>query len=217
MTKTQLVLQALKNAGKAGEKFVPIIGFPRYLISNFGRLYSVKTKKFIGAVNGNGYYCAKIWNDFESKHIEHHRLVAIHFLNKSSSKLEVNHKDGKKQNNRVDNLEWVTRSQNVQHSWDNGLQKFSDELKNKLRSIGLYSGKFLTEEVKKKMSKSHIGLPNYSLRKSIKQFGKNNNYIKTWNSITEAAKAHNISIQAISRCLNGKSNSSANSYWKYEI
>lgn len=46
-----------------------------------------------------------------------HRLVASHFV-KGDTNLEVNHKDGDRTNNRSDNLEWVTRSENIQHSYD---------------------------------------------------------------------------------------------------
>lgn len=46
-----------------------------------------------------------------------HRLVAEAFLQKPDYKCEVNHKDGCKQNNAVQNLEWLTRSKNVSHAY----------------------------------------------------------------------------------------------------
>lgn len=52
-----------------------------------------------------------------------HRLVAQHFLPNPDNLKEVNHKDGNKDNNRADNLEWCTRSHNVKHSFDTGLKK----------------------------------------------------------------------------------------------
>jgi len=48
-----------------------------------------------------------------------HRLVAEYFLRKKKG-CEVNHKDGNKKNNCASNLEWVTRSENIQHSFKNG-------------------------------------------------------------------------------------------------
>lgn len=51
-----------------------------------------------------------------------HRLVTITFISNPLHKLFINHKDGNKKNNRVDNLEWCTRSENCQHAWDTGLQ-----------------------------------------------------------------------------------------------
>jgi len=47
-----------------------------------------------------------------------HRIVARAFCDGYADGLEINHKDGNKLNNNADNLEWVTRSQNVQHSFD---------------------------------------------------------------------------------------------------
>jgi len=52
-----------------------------------------------------------------------HRLVAQHFLPNPDNMKEVNHKDGNKDNNRADNLEWCTRSHNVKHSFDTGLKQ----------------------------------------------------------------------------------------------
>ena len=52
-----------------------------------------------------------------------HRIIADTWLLKPVGKDFVNHKDGNKQNCRVDNLEWVTRSENMQHAYNNGLKK----------------------------------------------------------------------------------------------
>ena len=52
-----------------------------------------------------------------------HRLVASGFIPNPESFPEVNHKDGNKENNSADNLEWCTRQYNVRHAWDTGLCK----------------------------------------------------------------------------------------------
>lgn len=52
-----------------------------------------------------------------------HRLVAETFIPNPENKKEVNHKDLNKQNNKADNLEWVSRSENMKHAYDNGAIK----------------------------------------------------------------------------------------------
>lgn len=113
-----------------------VIGFESYYqISNFGnvrskdRLVKCRNNSFakkIGKVKKagitGGYKVVLLSKENTEKGIGVHRLVAIHFIDNPENKKEVNHKDGNKLNNHVDNLEWCTRSENGQHSYDNGLQ-----------------------------------------------------------------------------------------------
>jgi hypothetical protein len=50
-----------------------------------------------------------------------HRIIALHLVANPHGKGDVNHKDGNKSNNHPDNLEWVTKGENMQHAWDTGL------------------------------------------------------------------------------------------------
>ena len=90
--------------------------------------------------NKKKYYRVHIGNKMYSVH----RLVALAFIPNPDNLPEVNHKDGDKSNNGVDNLEWVTGSQNVRHSMANGLSKTKlkyDDIQNikKLYASGEYT------------------------------------------------------------------------------
>lgn len=83
-----------------------------YFISNFGEVKRVRYNKTIFMKPYmNVYLYVKIF----SKHYAIHRLVAEMFIPNPDKKPEVNHKDGNKLNNHIDNLEWVTRKENMQH------------------------------------------------------------------------------------------------------
>lgn len=92
-----------------------------YQVSNFGRLKSfkrVKTGRVLSMVNKTGWYLNAVleYNGL-FKSIKIHSLVALYFLgDKPYDKPEVNHKDSNKQNNHVDNLEWISRRDNMKHA-----------------------------------------------------------------------------------------------------
>lgn len=92
-----------------------------YKISSFGRLKSYKTNKKLGYIlsnkNGKGGYLSVVLEYRKKKrYTRMHRLVAEAFIENPNSLPQVNHKDGDKQNNFVDNLEWVSGKQNVVHA-----------------------------------------------------------------------------------------------------
>jgi hypothetical protein len=70
--------------------------------------------------NSNGYLHINIGTNKVIKTI--HRLVATTFLDNPDNKRTVNHKDGNKQNNSVNNLEWCTQSENMSHAYKTGLK-----------------------------------------------------------------------------------------------
>jgi hypothetical protein len=85
-------------------------------------------------------YCPELSNNADKrKPIRLHRLVAMFYLDSYDEKLQVNHKNGIKIDNRVDNLEMVTNSQNAYHAW-NVLD--STDRKNKLNQKRGTDGRF---------------------------------------------------------------------------
>jgi hypothetical protein len=101
-----------------------IPGFENYFIDNEGNVFSnkligkskkrnfkqLKTQMF------NGYSTVSLYKESSQKSYFVHRLVALTFLGEPSSPdLVVNHKDGNKLNNVLENLEWVTQKENVHH------------------------------------------------------------------------------------------------------
>lgn len=106
------------------EEWVEIRDFPDYLVSNWGRIYSVRTDTELKPrPSGWGYLQVCLSNSGIRKMKYVHRLVAEHFLPGEDEGLEVNHIDGDKIYNHEMNLEWVTKSMNNQHSHDLGLNK----------------------------------------------------------------------------------------------
>ena len=73
--------------------------------------------------HGRGYYCTRFSKNNIKKIALAHRMVAMAFIenNDHENKWYINHKDGNKKNNRVENLEWVTPKENSAHAIENGL------------------------------------------------------------------------------------------------
>lgn len=104
-----------------------------YQISNFGNVksfYMWNINKYIKrkqpkilklTENEHGYYRVSLIKNKKRKHKRVHRLVAEAFIPNIENKPQVNHIDGNKQNNCVDNLEWATRDENMKHAWRTGL------------------------------------------------------------------------------------------------
>jgi len=94
-----------------------------YQISNQGRVKGKKNNSKILAqrIDRAGYYTVRIYKEGKSHTKYLHRLIAEAFIPNPDNKPEVNHKDGNKLNNSVDNLEWVTHAENMQHAYLNNL------------------------------------------------------------------------------------------------
>ena len=93
--------------------------FEHYLINDNGSIYNTITGKRTFGGKHDGYRIFKLQNP--PRQIYAHRLIAHVFLGTCPPDMEVNHKDGNKENNHIENLEYCTHKSNIQHSIDTGL------------------------------------------------------------------------------------------------
>lgn len=112
-----------------------------YQISSYGRVRNVKIGNILtGDINNIGYKRVCLYAPVKKRFFVH-RLVAYHFCEGYQDNLVVNHKDGNKQNNKADNLEWVTRSQNDLHAYKLNLrQQHPCQFKHRIIACDINSG-----------------------------------------------------------------------------
>ena len=112
-----------------------------YQISNLGNIKSLirknnkKEKLLKVQISTCGYYKILLYKNNKSKHFKVHRLIAIHFIPNIYNKEQINHIDGNKLNNNINNLEWVTPKENMQHAVRTGLKDKGIISSTKLKSI----------------------------------------------------------------------------------
>ena len=89
-----------------------------YQITDDGKVYSILKKRFIYTSRDKyGYEQCLLYKNNKHKTKKVHRLVAEHFIPNPYNKPQVNHIDGIRDNNNINNLEWCTNSENQLHSY----------------------------------------------------------------------------------------------------
>jgi hypothetical protein len=103
-----------------------IPNYPNYQIDTNGNVFNKYGKIIKQQKNRGGYKYINIYNNNGPKKITIHRLMATTYLDNPLNKPQINHINGIKTDNRIDNLEWSTASENGKHSYKLGLSKVSE-------------------------------------------------------------------------------------------
>ena len=172
----------------------------KYQISNQGRVKSLifsnrqatfKKERILKQRDNTNYYQVSLSKNNVVKQYLIHRLVAEAFIENPDNLPCVNHKDGNKKNNNINNLEWCNYSYNTKHSYNIGLQR-----------------------VPKGENHWSYGKPSKK-RKKIKQYDLKENLIKIWSYANEIEKELGINANNIRNCCRGNRPAAGGYIWRY--
>lgn len=145
--------------------------------------------------NRKGYLEVCLENQNTRKHVRVHRLIALAFIPNPEGKPQINHIDCNKQNNSVNNLEWVTNSENHLHKMANGLNV-------SVSGDAHYMKKYQKDE--------------YPQCKCVFQISKDGNILNVFKSVKAAGEATGIDRTSISKALKGHIKSAGGFLWAYK-
>lgn len=205
-----------------------------YQISNTGKVRSFLTNKLLKlAINHKGYKVTYLYKNGKRKTISVHRLVAINFILNPHNYPQVNHIDGNKQNNNMDNLEWCDNDYNQRHAQKNGLNltcpirllKVTEQLEfNSIHEAFKYLGIKPNGKYKDVINTSRIYngyIWEYIDAKEIQkegipiiQYDINYKFVKIWKSAAEASRALKINSSHIRDVCKKKRKSAGNYIWE---
>lgn len=175
-----------------------------YQASNLGRIRSCARtiirenrikQQFKGKIlspedNGNGYLRLILYKNKKKNSEYVHRLIASAFIENYYNCEQINHIDGNKQNNNINNLEWCTKSYNIKEAYRLGLKTAPKTM------LG------------RKSYKNHLSKP-------VNQYDLQGNFIKRWHCINDVQRELNIFTGNITRVCKGEYKQTGGYIWKY--
>lgn len=166
---------------------LPIKDFEQlYFITEDGKVWSVKSNRFLtNQIGKNGYLYIDLNKNGTRTRKYIHRLVAEAFLPNPNNLPQVNHIDENKNNNNVNNLEWISIKDNVNYG---------------------------TRTERAEQRKKEVNANMKQIAMCNKQ---THEIIKTYKSLTEASKENNIGVGNISSVLHGKRQTAGGYFWKF--
>lgn len=180
------------------EKWKDIIGYEGcYHVSTTGKVRNAKTKKQLSSAKiKSGYYTVSLWKNNIGKTFTVHRLVATAFLQNPYNKKCVDHIDGNKNNNNVNNLRWATTKENCNNPVS--VERYKKSA----------TGRIISEKTKEKHK--------------VFMKGKTHNHIQVlcietqilYNSMSSAARNIGVSEPAIRRAVDNINKTSGGFHWK---
>lgn len=178
---------------KADEIWLTIKYNENYEVSNIGEVRNKKTKRILKpAISNKGYYLVALSKKCKSHTYTIHKLVMEHFNRCAFAYEVINHIDGNKLNNCIDNLEYVTQKENCIKAWKN------NQCENVRQSL-------LNRKHSRKIKTS----------RAVAQYDLNGNLINKFVSIREAEEKTGIANCLIVGVCKGKRNTTHNYTFKY--
>lgn len=169
------------------DNYRKVVGYDDYYVTNDGRVWTNNRKngieRFMKQRCMGGYMSVALYKDGKAKHVRVHRLVAQAFIPNPCNKPYINHIDGNRVNNNVENLEWCTQKENVHHSiYVLGRWTSSDKQRASASVQGKKNRKLTMEqanELRRLHKEEHI-------------------------SSTKLSEMYNLNLTSVKRILNGK-------------